>query len=119
MSAETFPAYPPHKSSSGEDVKLRVHKAQFGDGYKQLTPDGINTKVITWTLQWDAEDWDKVVEMKEFIDDHAGATPFKWTPPGGSEALWTCEGYGGLPVVVDMSANLRCVFERYYGPEPS
>jgi phage-related protein len=73
-------------------VTLRVRKAQFGDGYVQSVADGIHNKVRQWPLTFRGTAA-KMQAIASFIDAHAGATSFLWTPPNDTQGYFTCESY--------------------------
>lgn len=70
----------------------RVRKAQFGDGYEQSAADGLNSTVLSYTLQF-VGDSIKISAILAFLDAHAGATAFYWTPPLRSQLLFKCATY--------------------------
>jgi phage-related protein len=69
--------------------KFRVIETQFGDGYKQTSADGINTKDEQYVITVNAY---KVEAQKimDFFDEHQGWKSFFWTPPLGKLSLFTC-----------------------------
>jgi phage-related protein len=73
---------------------LRVRKAQFGDGYVQAVADGIHNVVHNWPLVFRGTAA-TMGAIAAFIDAHAGATSFLWTPPapGAVQGYYTCETY--------------------------
>lgn len=72
--------------SSSRSTKYRVITSSFGDGYSQRTPDGINTRVDTWTLVWDNLDATDKATLETFIDSVGTWSYFTWTPYGESTA---------------------------------
>lgn len=38
--------------SSDKSVTFRTISSQFGDGYQQVAPNGINVKVASWNIEW-------------------------------------------------------------------
>lgn len=71
---------------------LRVRTAQFGDGYAQALPDGINNRVLSYTLQF-VGDSDTITAILAFLDAHTGGTAFYWTPPLREQLLFKCATY--------------------------
>jgi phage-related protein len=63
-----------------QTVNFRVRKAQFGDGYAQVSGDGINTRSQDWELSFVGTE-DYIRPIKQFLDRHAGTRAFQWTPP--------------------------------------
>lgn len=89
--ADVFTWVPTVANLSG-DTTLRTRTAQFGDGYAQKAADGINNRSTTYSLQF-IGDAEKIAAIAAFLDAHAGATSFLWTPPLRAQALFTCEAY--------------------------
>lgn len=78
------------ESGVGSDIKYRVTEVQFGDGYAQITSDGINTKNESYTITVHAYK-DEAEQIMAFFDEHKGAKSFFWTPPLGKLGLFTCK----------------------------
>lgn len=80
-----------HATASGGG-KFVVSRAQFGDGYSQAVPRGINPH----QQEWDVTVSDYTVGIKvvrDFLANHIGES-FLWTPPMGTEGYYRCdEGY--------------------------
>ena len=75
------------------DTQFAVTKIQFGDGYRQLSSSGINNKRKDW-IGTKTGDFTTVIKpIMDFIDSHAGVTPFLWTDPHGQTKQYTCTGY--------------------------
>lgn len=83
------PAYNP-SYGSGEDYDFRMLKNEFGDGYKQNIPDGLNNIEESHNLQWenipDSVADDIISQLKSF-----NGTTFEWTTPEGVTKNWTCQ----------------------------
>lgn len=85
-------------------VKPRIKKAQFGDGYAQRAPDGINHQLSVWTLTHDMRKAEDITYLTEFLDAQGGTAIFLWTPPNSpAPKRFVCEGgydevdnYGGI-----------------------
>lgn len=118
MAAQTFPDIPAHTASGGQSVEFKLLEANFGDGYENVSEEGLNSKREQWDLTWQDEDNADVATITTFLDTHAGATPFKWTAPRETtEKLWRCKGYKLKPGAY--SGTLTATFVRWYGPEPA
>lgn len=121
----TFATLPPIRTSLASvsqgpgkgaklQAKLRVLKAEFGDGYQQRAVDGINIIAETWTVTWPNCRYPEAKAAYDFLTGLGAASPFYWTPPGEpAPKLWTCEDPaigrddGGI-------ATLSATFERSY-----
>lgn len=72
-------------------VKPKVKVVSFGDGYEQRSPDGINTQLRNYSLQFSGSPAD-VSSIDQFLAEHGGALAFSWLPPGTlKSALFKCE----------------------------
>lgn len=95
-------------------VTLRVLKSQYGDGYSAELADGINNKVQNWPLLFMGSE----VEMQEivdFLDDHAGAIGFFWTPPLGKQGLYKVASYAPSHLGGDVY-SVSATFEQKFAP---
>ena len=70
-------------------IEYRVIETQFGDGYKQTSADGINTKNESYTIKVHGREND-IKEIMAFFDAHGGWKSFFWTPPLKTIGLYTC-----------------------------
>jgi phage-related protein len=88
-------AWVPEANRQGEG-KFNQRKAQFGDGYVQRSPDGINVHLQSWALSWVGGPGSgfryNPLDIRDFLAAHVGQT-FLWTPPGGTAGYYACEGY--------------------------
>lgn len=89
--ADIFTWAPTVSNLSGT-ATLLTRDAQFGDGYEQSVVDGINNRSSSFSLAF-IGDATKITAILAFLDDHAGATPFLWTPPLRSQLLFKCKTY--------------------------
>lgn len=116
MAATTFPNYKPHQDSPGRKTIPRLNVAAFGDGYQQVSKDGINGFDITWELVWANEDNDIVSEIVTFLTATGGYKPFYWTPPEEQDpSLWICTKGWDQSNYKGLSQNLKVTFQRWYG----
>lgn len=59
----------------------RVLIAQFGDGYDQRIPDGINHQRRNWSLRWGPITPAAADYIENFLLARGAHQPFWWTPP--------------------------------------
>ncbi|AWC81266.1 phage tail protein [Serratia sp. CY52157] len=90
MGIQTF-EFPARVNAAG-DMRFRVRKAQFGDGYAQVSGDGINPIVRSWELTFVGK-YDYITPIIVFLENHHGVKSFQWTPPTQVPGLYRCEGY--------------------------
>lgn len=72
------------------NIDYRVIETQFGDGYAQISADGINTKNESYGITVHAFK-EEAKAIMAFFDEHKGVKSFFWTPPLGSIGLYTCK----------------------------
>lgn len=95
-------------------VTFRVSKAQFGDGYSQEVADGINNKSESWPLQFVGTK-SQMQPIVDFLDAHAGAVGFFWTPPLGAQGLYKVASYQKAPQGGGIYL-LSATFEQKFAP---
>lgn len=117
MPLQTFnpPLAPVVGSSVRNELKLR--RTEFGDGYTQITRDGMNHHRVTPSLRWELLDPEQLVAIDDFLKHHGGDTPFYYTLPGQmTPTKFTCEewtwsgmsaGYASLDATFKQSFDLR------------
>lgn len=112
MAIETF-TWEPDDEAGGEST-LRTRKSQFGDGYAQVSSDGLNGETDSWSLSFGGLA-EEVGPPLAFIRRHRGARSFLWTNPEGVLGMYRCETFrqqrkpGGVVV-------LSATFERAFQP---
>lgn len=112
MAIETF-TWEPDDEAGGEST-LRTRKSQFGDGYAQVSTDGLNSETDSWSLSFGGLA-EEIGPPLAFIRRHRGARSFLWTNPEGVLGMYRCETFrqqrkpGGVVV-------LSATFERAYQP---
>ncbi|QBR52656.1 phage tail protein [Erwinia sp. QL-Z3] len=112
MAIKTF-TWCPRINAQG-DVKHRVRKAQFGDGYAQRSGDGINTRTQEWSLNFVGRE-DYISEIVAFLDEMGGSKAFEWKPPLYSLGLFTCEEYKPTAMGAGLF-SLDATFEEAFKP---
>lgn len=63
-----------------------INEAKFGDGYTQLSSNGINNNSETWELTYIGEK-KEIAKVRAFLNSHI-INSFKWTNPYGEEKLY-------------------------------
>jgi phage-related protein len=91
---------------------LLVRKAQFGDGYQQKAQDGINNRSSSFNVAF-VGDAPKISAIMAFLDAHAGATPFLWTPPLRPQLMFTCETYSE-PTKDGTVYSMSATFDQFF-----
>lgn len=70
----------------GEETQ-RLRENDYGDGYSQVTGDGINAVTEAWPLTF-AGRLAYVDPIRKFLRRHRGGKAFAWTPPAGELGLF-------------------------------
>lgn len=112
MAIETFSWCP--RINAEQEVNFRRRTAKFGDGYEQVSGDGINPRSQKWTLQFTGSEA-YIAAIKAFLDRHQGVKAFQWRPPLESLGLYRCDTY--TPTALGAGQyNLSATFEQAYKP---
>jgi phage-related protein len=80
--AQALPLTSYISQASSKSRKNRVLKAQFGDGYEQVAPDGINNKIDMWSIVYDNLSSTDRGTLWTFIDGVGSWDIVTWTPIG-------------------------------------
>ena len=91
MVAPTF--IPPVDPSVGttERPVVSLYKAEFGDGYSQAAPRGINHIKRRLGLRWDVLDTADRLAINGFFHERGGCKPFLYRLPGETvPGAYTC-----------------------------
>lgn len=115
---EIFPTGDQYAPSVGASQKksFRVLQSSFGNGYEQVTVDGINSQRQEWSISWSNIDIDTTLyTIKTFLDARGGNEAFYWTPPGGTQiAVRMADGYNENYNVTLNVGTLSSVFKEVY-----
>lgn len=112
MALETFTWSP--RVSPSQTVSMRTRKAQFGDGYTQVSGDGINPRSQEWDLNFVGTEA-YIQAIKAFLDRHEGQKSFQWKPPLEPLGLYRCEQYKPTPMGAG-NFSLTATFTQAYKP---
>lgn len=112
MTTPTF-TWVPTGQPSGE-VKFRVRKAQFGDGYSQTVADGINNRAQSWPLTFTGSK-SQMQAIAAFLDERGGWQSFNWMPPAGVAGLYRAETYNLSPMGGPIY-QLTTTFQEVFAP---
>lgn len=91
-----------------------VRSAQFGDGYKQISSNGLNQAVQQWQLAYTGHPA-VTQSMLTFLNQHV-ILAFFWTPPNGKKALFRVrsDSISVTPLARNVEA-LSFSFEQAFG----
>lgn len=65
----------------------RVHIVRFGDGYEQRSPDGLNVRPRTLSLDWPNLVQSEKDTLVDFLRARNASGAFWWVPPGEAQAI--------------------------------
>ena len=101
------------------DLEPKVIKAQFGDGYAQRRPAGINTQACMWSVDMKNIDTKTCNDVLAFLSARNGVEVFNWTPPRMTveqsviATSWNFS-YGDMIETGDRLYNLTMKFEQVF-----
>jgi phage-related protein len=80
--------FPVDANNAARTNSYRTKSVQYGDGYKQLAPAGINNKLDTWDLTLPLLTNAVVAQIEAFCDGVGQHKNFNWTPPRGALGVY-------------------------------
>lgn len=83
----------PVSYSSSKSVQPRLKQVQFGDGYSQESPDGLNNQAEQWSVSMQNLDATVFAQIESFFKSHKGYIAFDWTTPDGLQARFKCRSW--------------------------
>lgn len=99
MTLQTFTP-PIAPSSTKKRPKLRLLKAEFGDGYTQTTRDGMNHQRNVIDLTWEVLTPAQADAITAFFEEHGGDTPFLYNGTKFTCEVWEdSTGRGGFRTI--------------------
>lgn len=78
--------------SANASNKFSTRKAQFGDGYEQVSANGLNPRSQEWSLEFTGNAI-YIQGIKSFLNQHKGYQAFQWSPPLETAGLYRSEEY--------------------------
>lgn len=94
MSLITFRPPVAPSPGTGYAPQLKILAAEFGDGYSQPTPDGINHIKDQVSLRWDSLSMEQMHQIHDFFMRQQGTRAFYYTGWGQRGATkWTCKEF--------------------------
>lgn len=114
----TLPTFtPPFEPSAGLQAKpeIKVLKADFGDGYSQPTPDGLNHIREVLTLTWEGLERIERDQIITFMKLQKGTQPFAYSLPGDSApSRFTCSDWSHTALGSDLW-TVNATFKQDFG----
>jgi len=107
----TPPMRPSPGTSRAPEVSLR--KSQFGDGYAQASPAGLNHVRQVVALKWEFLSLAEAQEIETFLVGQGGYRPFLYTLNGEAQARrWVCESWS---VTDGHPSTVNATFREWFG----
>lgn len=92
MTIEVFDPDPPPSPGTSRKPEMKLLTAEFGDGYSQISPDGINHLRKTMRFKWELLTTSQERAIDAFLTRHGGHLPFYYAPSDETVSiLWTCQ----------------------------
>lgn len=105
--------FPVEANNTGSNEYI-IRTAQFGDGYAQVSGEGINSSKESWAITFSGQ-IDKVQEVISFLDERKGYKSFAWRNPLGKLGLYRAARWETLPYSRDVF-RLTTTFEQAFAP---
>lgn len=110
---DTF-SWKTRKTAQGSE-SVSTYQAQFGDGYKQIAGNGLNSVSETWNLDW-AGGISDVKILRDFLHSHVTSS-FFWTNPWGEKKLYRVKSDSvAVSFLTGKKATLSFIFEQAVAP---
>lgn len=115
MAIETFAWRTQTQGGMEGELNQRVREAQMGDGYKQVSGDGINPETQSWPITLTGRQVD-VLPAMNFMRTHVTKS-FIWTPPFGVPGLYRVVKDSIRPSPVGgVVMTIKATFEQAFAP---
>lgn len=112
MALAYFAPVPAPSPGTNNTPEVRVLSAEFGDGYTQEGPDGLNNVKAIYKLKWDTLTVAQADAIEAFFVSKKGTEPFYWRPRASLDWMkFTCKEWTrdlGMPNT--FSATLKQSF---------
>ena len=96
-------------------VKDNIRKVQFGDGYAQVSGNGINDEALSYEFSFSG-DPDTALNIYKFLRRHKTKS-FSFKPPSGELALWRVEADSLQKVIQGKKIiTITATFEQAFAP---
>lgn len=101
-------------SQTNEAPEIKLNEFEYGEGYTELSPAGLNHIRRVETHTWRELLLLEAQEILGFLRSRGGFAPFWWTPPFEASAVkWTCKEWSSQkapPNLVTVTATFRQSF---------
>ncbi|MEO4040349.1 phage tail protein [Hoeflea sp. CAU 1731] len=106
---------PPIAPSVGMTRKpeIKLLRAEFGDGYTQATPNGINHIREVITLSWQVLSENELAQIEDFLKSHGGYKTFYYCVPGSALLKFNCDDWEATQISPDYF-SLKATFKQTF-----
>lgn len=112
MAYTTFPTTVPGPSYPIEKTaEPRIKKVEFGDGYTQEAPDGLNYNLYTWGLNWETLTQTEKTTMENFLVARKGYETFLWSDPSAIQYRVKCRSWS-VTEIAPKIYSIKCTFNQ-------
>lgn len=96
-------------------VKDGIRKVQFGDGYTQVSGNGLNSETLNYAFSYTGNK-DTALEIYAFLRSHK-TNSFSFQPPYGELALWRVQA-DSLQLIIKSKKliTITAIFEQAFAP---
>ena len=99
------------------EPEASVVKAQFGDGYRQVAPAGLNWQRQVWTVRHASIEVAIADEIEAFIRPKLEIEAFNWMPPRQGTALrFVCTSFQRTIDEDPTTHSITMRFEQDFAP---
>lgn len=101
---------------SNPEVSHRSLSAQFGDGYEQVAPDGLNTRQELWDVTWGNLSQLQVLQVTQFLNSVGAWGTIEWTPcyEATSRKFRVVNGKYKRKTISNSDFQISCQLKRVY-----
>ena len=112
MAYQTFPTTVPGPSYPIEKTaEPRIKRVDFGDGYTQQSPDGINYNLYTWQLNWETLTESEKTTIENFLVARKGYETFQWSDPSAVSYKVKCNSWS-VSEFAPKIYNIKATFKQ-------
>lgn len=96
-------------------VKDNIRKVQFGDGYTQVSGNGLNSETLNYAFSYTGNK-DTALEIYAFLRSHKTKS-FSFQPPYEELALWRVQA-DSLQLIIKSKKliTITAIFEQAFAP---
>lgn len=92
-----------------------IRKVQFGDGYAQVSGNGINSETLNYAFSFTG-DTDTALQIYAFLKNHKTKS-FSFRPPYGELALWRVQANSLQKIIKSKKLiSVIATFEQAFAP---